>query len=82
MYCWKNWQSMAEKEPPLGRVDNFQTGPNTNFSLSGNCLERRFPCFDMKIFLSKGYHKPYGRHAVKRHFHCWEEILWSVKKAG
>ncbi len=28
MYFKKNWGSMAAKEPPLGRVDIFQTSPN------------------------------------------------------
>lgn len=28
MYFKKNWGSMAEKEPPLGRIDIFQTSPN------------------------------------------------------
>ena len=27
MYCKKNWGSMAEKDPPLGRIDMFQTSP-------------------------------------------------------
>ncbi len=27
MYCKENRQSMAEKGPPIGRVDIFQTGP-------------------------------------------------------
>ncbi|MDE6840480.1 MAG: hypothetical protein K2P49_06455, partial [Oscillospiraceae bacterium] len=27
VYSKENWQSMAEKEPPFGRVDNFQTSP-------------------------------------------------------
>ena len=27
MYSKENWQSMAEKEPPFGCVDNFQTSP-------------------------------------------------------
>ncbi len=27
MYFKENWQSMAEKEPPFGHVDIFQTGP-------------------------------------------------------
>ena len=28
MYFKKNWGSMAEKGPPLGRIDMFQTSPN------------------------------------------------------
>ena len=28
MYCKKNWGGMAEKGPPLGRIDMFQTSPN------------------------------------------------------
>ena len=28
MYCKKNWGSMAEKDPPLGRIDMFQTSPS------------------------------------------------------
>jgi hypothetical protein len=27
MYFKENWQSMAEKEPPFGHVDIFQTSP-------------------------------------------------------
>ena len=27
MYSKENWQSMAEKEPPFGYDDNFQTSP-------------------------------------------------------
>jgi hypothetical protein len=27
VYSKENWQSMAEKEPPFGRVDNLQTSP-------------------------------------------------------
>ena len=29
MYSKENWQSMAEKEPPFGYDDNFQTSPST-----------------------------------------------------
>jgi hypothetical protein len=28
MHFKENWQSMAEKEPPFGHVDIFQTSPN------------------------------------------------------
>ena len=28
MYFKENWQSMTEKDLPIGRVDIFQTGPN------------------------------------------------------
>ena len=28
MYSKENWQSMAEKEPPFGYDDNFQTSPS------------------------------------------------------
>ena len=27
MYCKENWQCMAEKDPPFGHVDIFQTSP-------------------------------------------------------
>ena len=27
VYSKENWQSMAEKEPPFGYDDNFQTAP-------------------------------------------------------
>ena len=27
MYFKKNWGGMAEKDPPLGRIDIFQTSP-------------------------------------------------------
>ncbi len=29
MYFKKSWGSMVEKEPPLGRIDMFQTSPNS-----------------------------------------------------
>ncbi len=38
MYFKKNWGSMAAKEPPLGRVDIFQTSPNEIENLLGRKL--------------------------------------------
>ena len=37
MYSKENWQSMAEKEPPFGYDDNFQTSPSLQF------LEAKYP---------------------------------------
>ena len=46
-----------------------------------NCLERQFPRFLIfDIFPGKRYHKPCGRHAVKRYFSFWEEIFMECKK--
>ena len=33
MYFKENRQSMAEKDPPVGHADNFQTGPSSPPSL-------------------------------------------------
>ena len=35
MYSKENWQSMAEKEPSFGYVNNFQTCPRQNISYPG-----------------------------------------------
>ena len=43
MYFKKNWGSMAEKRPPLGRIDIFQTSPNQYVRETGS--------FSMKILL-------------------------------
>ena len=43
MYFKKNWGSMAEKGPPLGRIDIFQTSPNQYVRETGS--------FSMKILL-------------------------------
>ena len=32
MYSKENWQSLAEKEPPFGLVNNFQTSPSFIFN--------------------------------------------------
>ena len=40
MYFEENWQSMAEKEPPIGRVDNFQTSPNSVHEFWIKCISK------------------------------------------
>ena len=43
MYFKKNWGSMVEKEPPLGRIDMFQTSPKKTEMIStirANCGNR------------------------------------------
>ena len=36
VYSKENWQSMAEKEPPFGYVDNFQTSPSSKPATSAS----------------------------------------------
>ena len=37
MYFKENWRSVAEKEPPLGRISIFQTSPKNR-----RCLMKKF----------------------------------------
>ena len=40
MYFEEDWQSMVEKEPPVGRADNVQTGPGAPSSQNSYCPRR------------------------------------------
>ena len=46
MYFKENWQSMAEKEPPFGHVDIFQTSPRDRHP--------RWPASNLPITAKKG----------------------------
>ena len=51
MYFKKNWGSMAEKGPPLGRIDIFQTSPSV--SHTGIACDEREGYLDMDTILIK-----------------------------
>ena len=44
VYCKENQRSMAEKDPPFGHVDIFQTWPRSTAYHFVNCSYHIFPC--------------------------------------